>query len=367
MDHRDRRACAAQEAAEWVLRFQDQNMTRAERAEYVEWLRESPLNVAEMLRASYVHGELANFPHWNEIAPLDASSTSVATLDVPHAKDRPERGLQPARASQPARALQPARAESRPGRRGWWLTAVAASVAAVGVALLYFAELDPQTIDTSPGERREVTLADGSVVRVGPMTTLRARFTERERRVVLSRGDALFRVAKDPTKPFLVETDHTRVRAVGTAFGVERHGDSVIVTVEEGRVSVTQAVVASAPSSRPAIPTTEISLGADQQIVVPQIGPMGRIRKVDSRRELSWSDGRLVFEHASVAEVVERFNRFNRVQMQVLDPQLAARPVSAVFDASDPDSFVVFLESVANVRVTRPSPNMIVIAAEGPP
>lgn len=355
MDHRDRRACAAQEAAEWVLRFQDQNMTRAERAEYVQWLRESPLNVAEMLRASYVHGELASFPHWNEIAPLDASSTSIATLDVPHAKDRPDR------------ALQPARAESRPGRRGWWLTAVAASVAAAGVALLYFAELDPQTIDTAPGERREVTLADGSVVRVGPMTTLRARFTERERRVVLSRGDALFRVAKDPTKPFLVETDHTRVRAVGTAFGVERQGDSVIVTVEEGRVSVTQAVVTSAPSSTPAIPPTEISLGADQQIVVPQIGPMGRIRKVDSRRELSWSDGRLVFEHASVAEVVERFNRFNRVQMQVLDPQLAARPVSAVFDASDPDAFVVFLESVANVRVTRPSPNMIVIAAEGPP
>jgi transmembrane sensor len=347
MDHRDRRARAAQEAAEWVLRFQDQNMTRSERAEYVQWLRESPLNVAEMLRVSHVHGELANFPHWNEVAPLDTASISITTLDIPHVKERPER------------------AESRPGRR-WWIAAVAASVAAVGVALTYFAERDPQTIDTAPGERREVTLADGSVVRVSPMTTLRVRFTERQRRVVLSRGDALFRVAKDRTKPFLVETDHTRVRAVGTAFGVEHHDDSVIVTVEEGRVSVTQAVVTSAPSSTPAVPLTEISLGADQQIVVPQIGPMGRIRKVDSHRELSWSDGRLVFEHASVAEVVERFNRFNRVQMQVLDPQLAARPVSAVFDAADPEAFVVFLESVANVRVTRPSSNMIVIAAEGP-
>jgi transmembrane sensor len=349
MDHRDRRARAAQEAAEWVLRFQDQNMARSERAEYVQWLRESPLNVAEMLRASHVHGELTNFPHWNEIAPLDAASTSIATLDVPHARVRPER------------------AESRPARRGWWIAAVAASVAAVGVVLTYFVELDPRTIDTAPGERREVTLADGSVVRVSPMTTLRVRFTEHERRIVLSRGDALFRVAKDRTKPFLVETDHTRVRAVGTAFGVEQNGDSVIVTVEEGRVSVTQAVAATAPSSAPAIPLTEISLGADQQIVVPQIGPMGRIRKVDSHRELSWSDGRLVFEHASVAEVVQRFNRFNRVQMQVLDPQLAARPVSAVFDASDPEAFVDFLESVANVRVTRTSTNTIVIAAEGPP
>ena len=93
---------------------------------------------------------------------------------------------------------------------------------------------------------------------------------------------------------------------------------------------------------------------------------MGSIRKVDSRRELSWADGRLVFEQDPVAEVVQRFNRFNRVQIQIRDPKLAARPVSAVFDASDPEAFIAFLESVANVRVTRSSSDVIVITSEGP-
>ena len=80
MDHRDRRHRATLEASEWMLRLQDPNVSRPERAEYVRWLRESPLHVAEMLRASHVHGELTDFPYWNEIAPPDESSTGAAVL-----------------------------------------------------------------------------------------------------------------------------------------------------------------------------------------------------------------------------------------------------------------------------------------------
>jgi transmembrane sensor len=160
-----------------------------------------------------------------------------------------------------------------------------------------------------------------------------------------------------------VETDRTRVRALGTAFGVEQRSDSVIVTVEEGRVAVAQQAAGAAHSIALRAPATEISLEADQQIVVPQIGSMGQVRKVDSHRAFAWADGHLVFDHDSVVEVVRQFNRFNRVQIKVLDPQLAARPVSAVFNVSDPEAFVIFLESVANIRVTHPSQNMIVIVS----
>lgn len=350
MDHRNRRHRAALEAAEWVLRLQDQKVTRSERAEYVQWLRESQLHVAEMLRVSHVHGELAEFPYWNEIAPLDVSSAAASVLELSSARGPP------IRESRAVRSL-----------RFWpYIRVLAAGIAILGVALVYFGDFRHRTIDTGPGERRNVTLADGSVVRVSPETTLRVHFTQNERRVTLSRGDALFRVAKDPAKPFLVETHRTRVRAVGTAFGVEYHYDSVIVTVEEGRVAVAQAPTEPSPS--PVARTqsiAEISLDADQQIIVPQAGSMGQVRKVDSRRELAWADGHLVFDHDSVAEVVQQFNRFNRVQIKVLDPQLATRPVSAVFNVSDPEAFVTFLESVANIRVTHPSRNMIVIASDG--
>ena len=348
MDQSERRERAAQEAAEWMLGLQDQNITRAQRAEYIRWLRESPVHVAEMLRITHVHTALAHFPHWNEIAPLDVSFAPVSTLELPRATNR--RGAN----------------VSKPRRSAWlWPAGVTAVLMVVSLVLTYIVHLGPLTIRTGAGERREVTLVDGSVVRLSPKTTLRVCFTEQERWVRLSRGDAVFRVAKNRVKPFLVETDHARVRAVGTEFGVENQGNVVIVTVEEGRVAVTQPATGLAPSAR-ALPQIEVSLGADQQVVVPQAGPMGSIRKVDSRRELSWADGRLVFEQDPVAEVVQRFNRFNRIQIEIRDPKLAARPVSAVFDASDPEAFIAFLESVANVRVTRSSSDMIVITSEGP-
>ena len=349
MDQSERRERAAQEAAEWTLRLQDQNITRAQRAEYVQWLRESPLHVAEMLRITHIHSTLANFPHWSEITPLDVSFPPASTLELPRATDR-----------RSANTL-------KPRRSAWlWPAGVTAFFGVVSIVLTYIVHLGTQTIRTEAGERREVTLADGSVVRISPETTLSVRFTEQERWVLLSCGDAVFRVAKDRAKPFLVETDHARVRALGTEFGVEYQGHAVIVTVEEGRVAVTQPATGFAPLVQE-LPQIEVSLGADQQVVVPQAGRVGSIRKVDSRRELSWADGRLVFEQDPVSEVVQRFNRFNRVQIEIRDPQLAARPVSAVFDASDPEAFITFLESVANVRVTRPSSELIVVTGEGPP
>ena len=348
MDQNERRDRAAQEAAEWMLRLQDQDLTRAQRAEYVRWLRESPLHVSEMLRVTQVHSTLATFPHWNQITPVDVSFPPVSTLEFPGAADRHGANT------------------SKPRRSGWFRPVGATTFFVIAsIVLTYIAHLGPQTIRTGAGERREVTLADGSVIQISPKTTLRVRFTEHQRWVLLSHGDAVFRVAKDRAKPFLVETDHASVRAVGTEFGVEYQGNSVIVTVEEGRVAVIQPATGFAPLA-PALPQVEVSLGADQQVVVAQAGRVGSIRKVDSRRELSWADGRLVFEQAPVAEVVQRFNRFNRVQIQIRDPKLAARPVSAVFDASDPEAFITFLESVANVRVTRPSTDVIVVTGEGP-
>jgi ferric-dicitrate binding protein FerR (iron transport regulator) len=82
MNYRDRRRRAVLEAAEWVLHLQDPKATRSERTEYVRWLRESPLHVAEMLHVSHVHGELADFPCWKEIAALEASSAGASVLEV---------------------------------------------------------------------------------------------------------------------------------------------------------------------------------------------------------------------------------------------------------------------------------------------
>src|ERR1700722_13383750 len=117
-----------------------------------------------MLRITHVHSALANFPHWNEITPVDVSFPPATALEFPGAADR--RGAN----------------NSKPRRNGWFRPAAAtAFLVIVSIVLTYIVHLGPQTIRTGAGERREVTLVDGSVVQLSPKTTLRVCFTEQER------------------------------------------------------------------------------------------------------------------------------------------------------------------------------------------
>jgi transmembrane sensor len=89
--------------------------------------------------------------------------------------------------------------------------------------------------------------------------------------------------------------------------------------------------------------------------------PLGKesVRKVDSERELAWARGQLVFDDKTVAEAVAEFNHYNRIQLRVADAAIGMRTVSGVFDASDPESFIAFLQTDTTVHVTRSGSEMI--------
>jgi transmembrane sensor len=377
MDASDRRKRVAEEAAEWWVTLQGE-VTRAQREHYVDWLRESSVHVAEMLHVAQVHGALEQ---WSGI-PIDGSREEDENIvALPSSVHRPE--------------AQRIRSETRPRRHFVWTMAAALLVITSTAAVLLFGGRGG-VIQTERGERREVALADGSVVQVDPETRLRIKYEGRVRRVFLDHGRALFHVAKNAERPFLVESNNTTVRAVGTAFAVEQQANAVLVTVAEGKVAVfptesspdqihagsstavsteARSKVAtdsspqpSAPSLPPirtplgegeptsAIPPTgsphAILLTANQQVTVARSGSAESVRTVDSGRELAWADGRLIFENSSVGDAVRQFNRYNRIQIVINDADLARRPISGVFSAADPESFAAFIQSVARVRVT---------------
>src|SRR5437762_12773009 len=78
MDASDRRRRAAAEAAEWWVLLQGE-VSRGERERYVDWLRESSVHVAEMLRVAQVHGALAQFERWSEL-PIGGSGDEGGTV-----------------------------------------------------------------------------------------------------------------------------------------------------------------------------------------------------------------------------------------------------------------------------------------------
>jgi transmembrane sensor len=369
MDANNRRARAGAEAAEWWVRIESGELSREEREQFVDWLRESAVHVAEMLRMAEVHGALERFHDWVRI-PTDESRAStdmkVTTNVVAFASraERPDR-VRPDGAPADHASMEHAPQSGSPGatRRRWTAgLALAATVAALGVFLTFF--FSAQVIETGRAERRSVTLADGSVLQIDPESRLRIRLQKHQRDVSLERGRALFRVAHDHERPFLVHAGATLVRAVGTQFGVEQAREGVVVTVAEGKVAVDRgdtngSVLPPAGGSRAA----EVLLTAGQQVIVPRRGPAAAVRSVDTDRELAWVAGRLVFDNESVSDVIEEFNRYNVVQLHVASPALAQRSVSGVFDASEPESFIGFMQSVAPVNVRRAGQDITIALA----
>jgi transmembrane sensor len=383
MDASNRRRRAGEEAAEWWVLLQGE-VSRTQREQYVDWLRESSVHVAEMLRLAQIHGALEQFERWAQTPTVGSDDDEDIIVTLP-ASAR----------SQPPPQSQP---EHTPRQvRFAWLVA-AALVLATALTTLLLPALHGQVIQTDRAERREVALADGSVVQVDPETRLRVEYKEHTRRVFLERGRAMFHVAKNPDRPFLVEAEDTTVRAVGTAFAVDRQPESVVVTVAEGKVAVLSShtsdaapaalqkgapnlahVHAKAPpgdgtsslypfysdksrvnlaessekSDSSESPVPEIFLTANEQVTVARSGNAEPVRQVDSGRALAWADGRLIFQNQSVNEAVQQFNRYNRIQLYVGDAELARRPISGVFNASDPESFVAFIQSEAAVRIIR--------------
>jgi transmembrane sensor len=379
MDANERRRRAGEEAAEWWVLLDSENVPQEKRASFVDWLRESPLHVEEMLRVAQVHGSLEHFQRWSGISTDETGASGAPSTAATNVTSLPL-----------LRRLSPPNTEQRAGlRRRTWVGVGVISAAAT-IAVMWIGALHgTRLVETGQGERRELALSDGSVVQIDPETQLRIRFDSQLRQIDLQRGRARFRVAKNPKRPFLVRADGTLVRAVGTEFGVEHRSRGIVVTVAEGRVAVlpheiepfpfvgmpparvltdtTQSTPAASGSAIGAKakpqPAPVVLVSTGQQITVSRGGAAEAVREVNAARELSWAEGRLSFENDSIAAVVEEFNRYNNLQIHIADATLAGRTMSGVFNASDPESFVAFVQSMTSVTVVRNGRDITIASA----
>jgi transmembrane sensor len=315
-------------AAEWFLRLHAHDLNVAERFEYLQWLKASPLHIGETLQMFILYSIL--YPMKKQLFFTNEDDVS----NVIELATRQE-------------VVTPTRTRS-----SWHVRVLAVAVAvAVGLVLVVGtiatrAWLD-SSIETQAGEWRSLTLNDGSFVSVGPRTELRDRFGEQQRLLSLAHGEALFQVAKDPSRPFIVEAGPAVVRATGTRFAVARSERDVTVTVEEGTVLVSNSAGRAGA----------VSLTAAEQITISGAWPPA-VQRVDAERALAWSNRQLVFEDDTVAAAAEQFNRRNRVQI-VVDPAFAAKEVRGRFQADDPASFADVIAASKKGIAVRQSDDVI--------
>lgn len=199
---------------------------------------------------------------------------------------------------------------------------------------------------TSVGERLNVVLDDGSLVTLNTHSELKVEFTAAERKVVLTRGQVLFEVAKNAARPFVVEAQDRRFIAVGTAFDVRLDNHRVQLTMLEGKVKVEQNTAPSearaASDSGQALPSNpaEVFLTAGQQLVAMPTLAVDEVRATNADRVSSWRNGQVMFENTRLADAVTELNRYTRTPIEIADPALSDLRISGAFMTGRSDTFV---------------------------
>jgi len=335
-DERIREAIIEQ-ATEWYLRHRDGDLTAAEKQEFLRWLRASMQHTSEYLAIARLTGGFRDV-----IANLNLDRTSLV-------KQSEYGTAESVVAFPPPRVYRSRRVHMRVV---WSLASAALLVAASfcwqmrpGLSSL------PRIISVAHGEQRTVELQDGSIVHINASSQITVRFSKAEHLVELDRGQAMFEVQHDPTRPFRVRAGAAEATAVGTQFDVYRHDDrDVTVTVVQGKVDVVDgkpsAQTAFAATSRPSI----VHLSAGQQA---QLGSVARgltSQPVDLCVATAWVRREVMFEGRPLHSVAQEFNRYIPKPIEIESAALNNLEVSGVFNAYDSDSFIAYLRQY-NVEI----------------
>ena len=218
---------------------------------------------------------------------------------------------------------------SRVSRRTSFRIAASVAAAAVLGAAAWPVFDGAEVYRTGMGERRQITLTDGSTVSLDSASRVKVRYTADARRLTLLRGQARFDVAQNAARPFSVDAGDRRVVATGTAFNVEILGRAVNVTLLEGSVVVAPAK-ASAASPVPLI--------AGQQLMA-NLGAVPQVEPVKIEDATAWQRGKVVLDNVPLEQAALRVNRYSDRKVVVGDEAAAALTVSGVFQAGDPETF----------------------------
>jgi len=334
-----------EEATNWFVNFRVGDVDNATHARFDEWLRTSPEHIRAYLEIAKTYVELPSMTD-REVDPNTLIAYAIVQPDL-------EANVVPFQHASRARQANSERHETRVPVNRRTLTGIVATVCAVAGLLITWAVVSHDVYATGIGERRLITLSDGSTIDLNARSKVRVRFSQQGRAIELIDGQALFQVATDKARPFVVQAAGAQVRAVGTQFDVYRKPSGTTVTVLEGRVAVlqrSQALSATAPASNSVSAAQATLVAAGEQVTVTN-KIVTLPKRADVAAATAWMQRELIFEATPLGDVIAEFNRYNRRQLIVEDRELTDFHVSGTYSSTDPASLLRFLRDQPGIRV----------------
>lgn len=301
-------------ARQWFVSLLD-NPTSSRRAAFDEWLHADPAHLEAYQTIEATWHAMEGFGQ--RLADKEADELSVYL-----------------------EAMDKAKRQRKTTRRLGALSIVVAALVAGAVWLERPGLIDDLRADyvTARGERRNITLADGSTVQLDADSALAEASVDGERRVKLIRGGAFFEVLPS-TLPFVVEAANGEVRVLGTGFDVRLLADGGSVTLAHGQVSVRTDAKADATL-----------LGPGEQV---HFGPQGvsAAQAIELDDALAWRQGRYSFYRARLADVVGEIGRYRKGRILIATSALADERVTGSFSLDDTDAALASLQASVGFAV----------------
>lgn len=304
-----------EQAAQWYVQLHDQQVGEQERQHWQAWLAQSGEH-QEAWR--YVERVGQRFAALQEDQPHAASHVLRTTARSPITR------------RQTLKSLLILASGSLLGWGAWRQTSLPESVGR------WTADLS-----TGTGETRESLLSDGSRIWLNALSALNVRFDATQRLLQLRCGEVLIDTAKDSHRPFLVQTAHGRMRALGTRFSVRQDEHQTLLNVYEGAVEVR--------TLNGQIQVVE----AGRQLTFTE-QQTSAATPADARRE-AWRRGVLLADNLPLGQLIEELSRYRPGHLGC-DPAIAGLPVMGSFPLKDTDQALRLLEAALPIRVQRTSP-----------
>jgi transmembrane sensor len=308
-------------ASAWLVRIEEGELDRGAEREFDQWIARDPRHKSTYDAMRGTWADIAELPDLGALAPAEMA---VVT-------DRPSFG------------------RTQAGRR--LLAGLGAAAALVAGVVLFQTSPSEPHYRTDLAETRIVTLPDGSSVTLGARSSVTIAYRARERRVILSSGEALFDVKHDARRPFVVDAGSSLIRDLGTKFDVNRAAGSVRVGVIEGRVQVSRTTGGFA---------APVTVGAGQGVQLveaPAAGgtalPPGPILVTAQQAAGAWRDGRLVFDNVRLADLSADVNRYYAPGVSLGSAAVGDLRVTAAFKTSEIPAFMDALDATLPVRTER--------------
>lgn len=313
------------EAREWLGFVHSGEADDEARARFEAWLAADPAHAEEYRRAEQI---------WRDLTVVEALA------DIDHAPSTSSCG------------------------RAWFVRPYAPALAAVlflaiAAPIGWFAyqssrpEIDAYS--TVVGDIEDVYLSDGSTITLGGRSRIETRFSRKERRIELVVGEAYFYVESDLRRPFIVIANQTEIRVTGTEFNVHRSNRDVRVAVAEGAVAVS---IAADAQSDEAVQAISLTIG---ERVTATAGALGMVEVFDASSVAAWRSGRLVYNNATLSEIIEDVRRYHSRRI-VLDEALKALPITTSFRVDQIDQMLAVLQASHPVDVSESPTGAIVLS-----